>query len=88
MVNHDHDRVKAIDGGKIGNEVHREVLERVGFLESKEGDGWDHRMGEHLVHLAYYTPGDAWSPVVLGEECDGLQVAIVAALEGAVGGRD
>ena len=37
MVNHNHDRVKSIDGGKVGDEVHREVLERTRSLEGKGG---------------------------------------------------
>ena len=51
IVNHDHDRVGTGDGGKVSNEVHREVLERVRFFEYEGGDGQDHRMGEHLVCL-------------------------------------
>ena len=52
MVDHDHDRVKTIDRGKISNEVHGEVLKKAGPFKSKEGGGWDCRMGEHFVCLA------------------------------------
>ena len=52
MVDHDHDRVKTIDRGKISNEVHGEVLKKAGPFKSKEGGGWDYRMGEHFVCLA------------------------------------
>ena len=94
MVDHNHDRVKTIDREKIGDEVHGEVLERVGPFKSKGGDGWDHRIGEYLVCLAYCTARDifsnidreAWLPVILGEECNDVQMATMAALKRAVGG--
>ena len=93
MVDHNHDRIEAIDGGKVGNEVHGEVLKRAGAFKSKGGDGQDYRMGEYLVCLANSIPRDifsnidreAWPPVVLGEESNGPQVATMAAFKGAVG---
>ena len=96
MVDHDHNRIEAIDRGKVSDEVHREVLERAGSLESKGGGGWDCRMGENFVHLANHTPAnifpdvgrEAWPPVILRKEHNGLQVTAMAALEGAVGGGD
>ena len=49
-------------------------------------------MGEHLICLADHTPrdifldvdGEARPPIIFGEECDGVQMATMAALEGAV----
>ena len=35
MVNHNHDRVKTINGGKVSDKVHKEVLERARPLEGK-----------------------------------------------------
>ena len=80
MVDHDHDRIEAIDGGKIGDEVHRKILERIGVLESKGGDDWDCRVGEYLIYLENGTPGDvfpdigeeAWPSIVLEEECNSV----------------
>ena len=56
MVNHNHDRIKAIDWEEIGDEVHGEVLEKIRALEGKGDDGWDHRMGEDLVCLVLWLP--------------------------------
>ena len=75
-------------GGKVSDKVHREVLERVGSFKSKGGDGWDHRVGEYFVCLANCTLGnifldvgrEAWPPVILRKEGNGLQVAAMATL--------
>ena len=66
MVDHDHDRVKTVNGGKVGDEVHKEILERVRLLESKGSNGRNHRMGEHLVCLTDCTSRHIF-PNICGE---------------------
>ena len=39
MVDHDHDRIKTVDQGKVSNEVDREVLEGARALKGKRSDG-------------------------------------------------
>ena len=63
MVNHNHDRVKTINGGKVSDKVHKEILERARPLEDKGDGGWDYRVGEHLVCLADNTPRDIFLDV-------------------------
>ena len=85
MVDHDHDRIEAIDWGEVSDEINGEVLEGAGALEGKGGDGWDHRMGEDLVHLANHASRNifpdisekAWPPVVLGKEGDGAKMEVL-----------
>ena len=80
MVDHNHDRIEAINWGEVGDEVHREVLEGKRAFKGKESDGWDHRMGEDLVCLANHTSGNVFPniggkarpPVILGKESNGV----------------
>ena len=58
MVNHHHDRVEISNGRKVSNEVHGEVLKRVGSFECKGGNGQDCRMDEHLICLADHAARD------------------------------
>ena len=96
MVDHDHDKIKAIDWEKVSDEVHGEVLEGTGALEGKGGDGWDCRMGEDLVCLAncayrnvfLNVGGKARPPVVLGKKGDGAKMTPMAAFKGTVGGSN
>ena len=96
MVDHNHDRIKAIDSREVSDEVHREVLEKARAFKSKRGDGWECRVGEHFICLAYHTSRhifpdigrEAQPLVALGEKSNGLQVATVATLKGAMGSRD
>ena len=68
----------------------------MGPFESKGSDSWDCRIGEHLVCLADCTSGDifpnisgeAWPPVILGEEGNGVEVTTMAAFKGTVGSRN
>ena len=88
--------IEAIDQGKVGDEVYREVLKETRALKGKGCDGWDHRMGEHLVYLTYHTARDifldmgreAQLPIILGEECNGVQMATMASLEWTAGSSD
>ena len=66
MVDHNHDRVKSIDQGEVGNEVDKDVLKGVRALKSKEGDGWNHRVSEDLVCLANHAAGNIF-PDIGGE---------------------
>ena len=92
MVNHDHDRIEAIDQGKVGDKLHGEVPEGTRALEGKGGYGWDRRIGEDFMCLTNYAPGNvflnvggnAWPPVILGKEGDGAKVTTMATLEGVV----
>ena len=96
MVDHNHDRIEAIDQGKVDNEIHREVLEGTRALEDKGGDGRNCRMGEDLVCLANCTSRNTFldvgrkarPPVILGKEGNGAKVTIMAAFEGTTGGGD
>ena len=93
MVNHDHDRIETIYLGKVSDKVHREVLEEMGALEGKGGDGWNHRMDEDLVCLANLTFGNvfldvdekAGPQVVLGKESNGVKMTTMATFKGAMG---
>ena len=58
MVDHNHDRIEVVDGEEVGDEVHGQVLERMGFFKSKGGDGGDGWIDKHLVCLADCTPGN------------------------------
>ena len=96
MVNHDHDRVKTVGQGKIGDEVDGEVLEGARAFKGEGSDGWDHRMGEDLVCLANYTTGNVFPdigekarpPVILGEKGNGVKMATVTAFKRTVGSGD
>ena len=74
MVDHDHDRIKTVDQGKVGDEVNGEVLEGVRAFKGKVGHSWGHRMGKDLVCLANCIArnvfldigGKARPPVILG----------------------
>ena len=96
MVDHNHDRIKAIDWGEVSDEIHGEVLERMRAFEGEGGDGWYHRMGENLVCLANCISrdmlldigGKAGPPVIFGKEGDGVKVTAMATFEGTVGGKD
>ena len=63
MVDHNHDRIEAVDQEKVYNEIHREILEGVGAFKGKGGDSGDSWMGEYLVHLAYHASGDKFPDV-------------------------
>ena len=63
MVNHDHDRIEAIDWGEVGDEVHGEILKGLRAFKDKGGDSWDHRMGEDLVCLASCISGDVFPDI-------------------------
>ena len=78
MVDHDHDRIEAIDWGEVGDEVHREILKGLRAFKGKGGDSWERRMGEDLLCLASCASGDifpdiggkAGPPVILWCEDD------------------
>ena len=96
MIDHNHDRVQMIDWREVSDEVDREILEGVRAFEGKGSDGWDHRIGEDLVHLAHCTAGNifpdisgkAGPPVIFGKEDDGVKMTTMATFKGAVGGSD
>ena len=66
MADHNHDRIKTVDRGEVGNEVDGEVLEGARALKGKGSDGWDHSMSEDFVCLANCTSGNKF-PGVGGE---------------------
>ena len=96
MVNHDHDRIKVVEQRKVHNEVHGEILERVGVFKHQGSDGEDDWMGKYLVCLADCISRDEFSdiggearpPIILRQECNCLQVVSMASFEGAVGTVD
>ena len=96
MVDHDHDRIETTNSREVHDKVHGEVLERVRSLESKGGGCRNGRVGEHFMCLADHAArdillnvyGEAQPSIVLGKECDCLQVASMTILEGAMGGGD
>ena len=44
---------------------------------------------DHTTRDVFLDIGEeAWSPIILGEECNGVQVATMAAFKGTVGSSD
>ena len=92
MVYHDQNRIVAVGDGKVSNEVHGNLLERVGAFggnRGKQGVGW---MDVDLVGLTHGASGDespdegshAGPPVVSLEQGDGVEVTAVSSSEGLV----
>ena len=96
MVDHDYERIKAIDWREVGDEVNEEVLEGARALEGKRSDGQDCRMDQDLMCLTNCTPGnifldvggEARPPIILQKEGNGAEVSTVAPLKGTVDGGD
>ena len=63
MVNHDHNRIEAINWREVGDEVHGEILEGLRAFKGKGGDSWDRRMGEDLVFLASCASRDIFPDI-------------------------
>ena len=96
MVDHDHDRIKTSNWREGGNEINKEVLERIRVFKGKGGDSQDCRMGEDLVCLANCTArnvfpdigGKARPPVILGKEGNGAKMTTMTTFEETVGSHD
>ena len=89
MVYHDQNRVKSVGGRKVGDEVHQNLLERVGTFGGnggKRGVGW---VGVDLIGLACGTAGDelvdegghSRPPIILLEKGDGVEVTTMGTSE-------
>ena len=58
MVDHDHQRIKAVGWGQIGDEVNRELFEQKSSGGGDRDEGRGGRVGDNLVLLAYRTTRD------------------------------
>ena len=94
MVYYDHNRVMAIRGRKISDEVNRELLEREG---GRGGDGCkcrDARMDIDFVLLTegtaidevFYKEGETWPPKIMFKDSFGTEDTHVACGGGRVDG--
>ena len=92
MVYHDQNRIEATGQGKIHDEIHRDLLERVGAFGQDRGKWGVGRVSVHLVGLTSGATGDefvdecgyAGPPIVLLEKRDGVEVSPVSTSKGFV----
>ena len=90
MIHHDQNRIIAMGEGKVGDEIHGNLLKGAGALGrdgGKQGVCW---IGVNLIGLAGSTAsnefadegGHAQPPIVLLEHRDGVEVTAVGASKG------
>ena len=85
MVYHDQNRIIAVGGREVSNEIHGDLLERVGAFRRDGGEQGKGRVGVNLIGLASSTAGDEFldkgghsqPPIVLLEKGDGVEISAV-----------
>ena len=86
MVYHDQNRIIAVGGGEVGDEIHRDLLEGACAFRQDGGKWGMRKVGVHLVGLACSAAGNelvneggqSWPPVVLLEKGDSVEITAMS----------